>query len=79
MDKPSHHRLAIKEPQSHRAIQRFQYKVGEVARDKSKKFEVAPKLMNADTGLERPGIRRETRKETSECEVRVVLIQTKST
>jgi len=31
-------------------------KVGEVARDKSKKFKVAPELMSADTGLERPWI-----------------------
>ena len=31
-------------------------KVGKVARDKSKKFEVAPKSMRADTGSERPGI-----------------------
>ena len=45
-------------------------------RDESKKFEVAPESMSADTGSERPGIRRETRKETSECKVRVALIWT---
>src|SRR5882724_11087930 len=54
-------------------------KVGKVARDKSKKFEIAPELIKADTGLGRPGSRREMRRETSECEVRVVLIRTKST
>jgi len=54
-------------------------KVGEAARDESKKFKVAPKLMSADTGLERPGRLREIRKETSECEVRAVLIWTEST
>src|SRR5882724_6319233 len=54
-------------------------KVGEVARDKSKKFEVAPESMSADTGSGRPGSRREMRKETSECEVRAVLIWTEST
>ena len=54
-------------------------KVGEVARDKSKKFEVAPESMSADTGSERPGRVREIRKETSECEVRVALILTEST
>jgi len=52
--------------------------VGKVARDESKKFEVAPESMSADTGSERPGIWRETRKETSECEGRA-LIWTKST
>jgi len=41
----------------------------EVARDESKKFEVAPESMSTDTGLERPGSRREIRKETSECKV----------
>ena len=50
-----------------------------MARDKSKKFEVAPVSISADTGLERPGIGTETRKETSKCEVRAALIQTKST
>jgi len=54
-------------------------KVGEVARDESKNFEVAPELMSADTGLGRPGIQRETRKETSECEVRAALIWTEPT
>ena len=42
----------------HRAIGRSRgsnTKVGEVARDKSKKFEVAPESMSADTGSERPG------------------------
>jgi len=34
-------------------------KVGDMARDKSKKFEVAPKSMSADTGSERPGRVRE--------------------
>ena len=34
-------------------------KGGEVARDESKKFEVAPKSMSTDTGSERPGRRRE--------------------
>jgi len=53
--------------------------VGEVARDKFKKFEVAPESMSADTGSERPGRVREIRKETSEWEVRVALILTKST
>ena len=51
----------------------------EAARDKSKKFKVAPKSMSADTGSERPGRQREIRKETSDCEVRAVLIQTEST
>jgi len=50
-----------------------------VARDKSKKYEVALKLMRADTGSERPGSQREMRKETSECKVRAVLIRTEST
>jgi len=50
-----------------------------VARDKSKKFEVAPKSMSADTGSERPGIQRETRKETSGCKGSMVLIWTEST
>jgi len=50
-----------------------------LARDESKKFEVAPELMSADTGSGRPMIRRETRKETSECKVRVALIWTEST
>src|SRR5882724_10164752 len=54
-------------------------KGGEAARDESKKFEVAPELMSADTGSERPGRLREIRKETSECEVRAVLIWTEST
>ena len=54
-------------------------KGGKVARDESKKFEVSPKLISADTGPERPGRQREIRKETSECEVRVELIQTEST
>jgi len=54
-------------------------KGGEAARDESKKFEVASKSMSADTGSERPGRQREIRKETSECEVRVALIWTKST
>src|SRR5882724_9876046 len=52
-------------------------KIGKVARDRSNKFEVAPKLMSADTGLDRPGSQREIIKETSECKVRV--IQTEST
>ena len=54
-------------------------KLGKVARDESKKFEVVPKSMSSDTGLERPGIWRETRKETSECEGSMALIQTEST
>src|SRR5467141_800540 len=54
-------------------------KRGELAREESKKFEVAPESMSADTGSERPGIRMRTRKETSECEVRAALIQTEST
>src|SRR5882724_8662281 len=54
-------------------------KVGEVARDESKKFKVAPKSMGSDTGSERPGRVREIRKETSECEVRAALILTEST
>ena len=45
-----------------------------MARDESKNLEVAPKLMSVDTGSERPGRRREIRKETSEYEVRVALI-----
>ena len=56
MDKPSHHWLAIEEAQCDQAIQRFQYKFSEVARDESKKFEVAPESMSADTGSERPRI-----------------------
>ena len=66
----------------HRAIGRFRgsnTKGGEVARDESKKFKVAPELMRADTGLERSGRVREIRKETSECEVRAALILTEST
>src|SRR5882724_9160795 len=54
-------------------------KVGKAARDESKKFEVAPKSMSADTGSERPGRVREITKETSECEVRAALILTEST
>src|SRR5882724_6628928 len=54
-------------------------KVGKVARDESKKLEVAPKLIKADTGLGRPGSQTEMRKETSECEVRAALIWTEST
>jgi len=54
-------------------------KVGEMARDESKKFEVAPESMSADTGSERPGRVREIRNETSEWEVRAALILTKST
>src|SRR5882724_9988280 len=45
-------------------------KFGDAARDESKKFEVAPESMSADTGSGRPGRVREIRKETSECEVR---------
>src|SRR5882724_7073520 len=52
---------------------------GKAARDKSKKFEVAPKSISADTGSEEPGRVREMRNETSECEVRAALILTKST
>ena len=44
-------------------------KGGKAVRDKSEKFEVAPKTMSVDTGLKRPGRLREIRKETSECEV----------
>jgi len=54
-------------------------KGGEAARDESKKFKVAPKLIKADTGSGRPGSQREMRKETSECEVRAALIWTEST
>src|SRR5882672_10561796 len=54
-------------------------KRGESAREESKKFEVAPESMSADTGSGRPGISMKTRKETSECKVRAVLIRTKST
>jgi len=54
-------------------------KFGDAARDESKKFEVAPESMSADTGSGRPGRAREIRKETSECEVRAALILTKST
>jgi len=54
-------------------------KGGEVAIDESKKFEVAPESISADTGSERPGRIREMRNETSECEVRAALILTKST
>ena len=54
-------------------------KGGEVARDRSKKFEVAPESMSADTWSGRPGRLREIRKETSECKVRAVLIQTEFT
>jgi len=50
-----------------------------VARDESKKFEVAPKSISADTGSERPGRVRIDENETSECEVRAALILTKST
>src|SRR5882724_4818451 len=54
-------------------------KVGKAARDESKKFEVAPKSMSADTGSERPGRVREIIKETFEWEVRAALILTEST
>src|SRR5882672_3323089 len=54
-------------------------KRGELAREESNNFEVAPESMSADTGSEMPGIRMRTRKETSECEVRAVLIRTEST
>ena len=54
-------------------------KGGKVARDESKKFEVAPESISPDTGSERPGRQREIRKETSKCEVRAALIWTKST
>src|SRR5882672_2864791 len=54
-------------------------KRGELAREESKKFEVAPESMSADTGSGRPGIQMRTRKETSECEVRAALIWTEST
>ena len=50
-----------------------------VARDRSKKFEVAPESMSANTELGRPGILMRTRKETSDWEVRAALIWTKST
>jgi len=40
-----------------------------VARDESKKFEVAPKLMSADTGSGRPGRVKRDKKRTSECDV----------
>ena len=62
MDKPGGCRLAIKEAQCDRTIQGFQYKGGKVARDKSKKLEVAPESMSADTGSERPRRVREIRK-----------------
>jgi len=48
-----------------------------VARDKSKKLEVAPKSMSADTGSERPGIQMEQEKRP--LEVRAALIWTEST
>src|SRR5882724_1802491 len=54
-------------------------KVGEVARDESKKFKVAPESIKAYTGSGSPGSRREMRKETSECEGRAALIRTEST
>src|SRR5882672_11963309 len=54
-------------------------KRGELAREESKKFEVAPESMSADTGSGRPGTQMRMRKETSECEVRAVLIRTEST
>ena len=41
-------------------------KRGDLAREESKKFEVAPESMSADTGSGRPGIWMRTRKETSE-------------
>ena len=54
-------------------------KRGKAAREESKKFEVAPESMSTDTGSVRPGILTRTRKETSECEVRAMLIWTEST
>src|SRR5882672_649328 len=54
-------------------------KRGESAREESKKFEVAPESMSADTGSGRPGTWMRTRQETSECEVRAALIWTEST
>src|SRR5882724_1679527 len=54
-------------------------KRGNAAREESKKLEVAPESMSTDTGSVRPGILTRTRKETSKCEVRAVLIQTEST
>ena len=66
----------------HRAMGRSKCSVtkrGELAMEESKKFEVAPESISADTGLGRPGIQTRTRKETSECEVRAALIRTEST
>ena len=76
MDKPSGRRFAVEEAQCNRQSRGSNTKGGEAARDESKKFEVAPELMSVDTGSERPGRQREIRKETSECEVRAVLIWT---
>jgi len=74
MDKPHGRRLAIEEAQCDQAVQGSIQNGGEMARDKSKKFEVAPKSISAETGLGRPGRVREIRKETSEWEVRAALI-----
>jgi len=41
-------------------------KSSKVAREESKKFEVAPESMSTDTGSERPGILMRTRKVRSE-------------
>jgi len=44
-----------------------------VARDESKKFEVAPQIDECRYRVRRPGRVREIRKETSECDVRAWL------
>jgi len=54
--KPCSRWLAIEKNTGRWAIQRFSYKEGKSAREESKKFEVAPKSMSADTGSGRPGI-----------------------
>jgi len=80
MDKPSGCRLAIKEAPVQLGdpgvpIQRV-VRWPEMSLRNSK---VASELMSTDTGSGRLGRLREIRKETSECEVRAVLIWTKST
>jgi len=79
MDKLSHHWLAIEEAQCDGAIQCSSTKMGKVARDNPKKFDVSPESISTDTGLGRHGIQMGTRKQTSECKVRAMLIWTEST
>jgi len=59
--------------------QGFHTKVGEAARDESKKFEVGSRINECRYRVRRPGRVREIRKETSEWRLRVALILNEST